>query len=431
MSKGLTLARAFKRAGWTVIGVEEEGWGELCPMRFSASVDAFHLLPPPATAYTEYCNRLLSIAQRHAVTLFIPVSGAGSSVEDARAADYMFEATGGTCRTFIQDSETMLDLHDKDRFMGLVGRLGMAVPTGRMVKSVDQAMEYLRSQGSREPKFVLKCMGLDENRGDMTLFPLEGDDEKLGRTRAKLEGLATRITDECPYVFQEFIAGQEYCTHASVVDGQVTSFVACPSNDMLMTYDNVTTEIIGQRAEAWTRQLLARLAGDSTPSGKTRRLMGHFSYDLILSSKDGELYPLECNARVHTAVILLPLDDIARCYSDNTDSVPRHTLRPPRDTLPRSWIYNDLIMRYLPLVIPSHQLLATLHPSLVEYRTRHDLRPNEDPMKLRVDPTLVADDWLPFLVLWHLWWPAVLVSRWWQGKKWTRLNVSTGRIFEA
>jgi hypothetical protein len=172
-------------------------------MRFSASVDAFHLLPPPATAYTEYCNRLLSIAQRHAVTLFIPVS-----VEDARAADYMFEATGGTCRTFIQDSETMLDLHDKDRFMGLVGRLGMAVPTGRMVKSVDQAMEYLRSQGSREPKFVLKCMGLDENRGDMTLFPLEGDDEKLGRTRAKLEGLATRITDECPYVFQEFIAGQ-------------------------------------------------------------------------------------------------------------------------------------------------------------------------------------------------------------------------------
>jgi hypothetical protein len=44
----------------------------------------------------------------------------------------------------------------------------------------------------------------------------------------------------------------EYCTHASVVDGQVTSFVACPSNDMLMTYDNVTTDDIGQRAEAWT-----------------------------------------------------------------------------------------------------------------------------------------------------------------------------------
>lgn len=195
---------------------------------------------------------------------------------------------------------------------------------------------------------------------------------------------------------------------------------------MLMTYDNVTTEVIGQRAEAWTRQLLSRLADDLTPSGKTRRLTGHFSFDLILSSKDGELYPLECNARVHTAVILLPLDEIAQCYLDDPDSAPRHTLRPPRDTLPRSWIYNDLIMRHLPLLIPSHHLLATLHPSLpaclLEYRTRHDLRPNEDPMRLRVDPTLVADDWLPFLVLWHLWWPKVLVSRWWEGKKWTRVS---------
>lgn len=92
--------------------------------------------------------------------------------------------------------------------MGLVGRLGMAVPNGRMVKSVDQAMEYLRSQGSLEPNYVLKCMGLDENRGDMTLFPLERDDEKLARTRGALVGLATRITEECPYVFQEFVPGQ-------------------------------------------------------------------------------------------------------------------------------------------------------------------------------------------------------------------------------
>jgi hypothetical protein len=50
----------------------------------------------------------------------------------------------------------------------------------------------------------------------------------------------------------------EYCTHASVVDGQVTSFVACPSNDMLMTYDDscwpdlrVTPRRLGRRADSW------------------------------------------------------------------------------------------------------------------------------------------------------------------------------------
>ena len=179
-------------------------------MRFSRAVNDFYILPPAAIDYSSYSARLLFIAQSHSATLFIPVSGAGSSVEDARAAEDMFIATGGSCRTFIQDPETMLDLHDKDRFMALVDRLGMTIPKGRMVKSVDEAINFLREggSGSREPKYVLKCMGLDENRGDMTLFPLQGDDEKLGQTRAWLEGLKLRVTDDCPYVFQEFIPGQ-------------------------------------------------------------------------------------------------------------------------------------------------------------------------------------------------------------------------------
>jgi hypothetical protein len=50
-------------------------------------------------------------------------------------------------------------------------------------------------------------MGLDENRGDMTLFPVSGDGKDLGKTRTLLEGLNTKITKECPYVFQEYIPG--------------------------------------------------------------------------------------------------------------------------------------------------------------------------------------------------------------------------------
>ncbi|WWD19985.1 hypothetical protein CI109_104458 [Kwoniella shandongensis] len=430
MSKGLTLARAFKRAGWKVIGVEEEGWGDLCPMRFSSCVDQFYLLPPAAQSYDRYSDKLLHIAQRHSATLFIPVSGAGSSVEDARAAEEMARVTKGRCRTFIQDPETMLDLHDKDRFMALVDKLGFSIPKGKMVESVNAAIEFLREDG-KEPKYILKCMGLDENRGDMTLFPLKGDGDELKKTRALLQGLRLPITRDCPYVFQEFIPGQEWCTHASVVESQITSFVTCPSNDMLMSYENATTTKIGKQAERWTSDFLQRLRDDPAPSGERRRLNGHFSFDFIMSTKDGKLYPLECNARVHTAVILLPLDGIAGCYS--TD-VSNHTiLRPPSSTLPRSWLYNDLIMRYLPLLIPSKHILSLIHPSLPACLvTKPSKRmPSEEPFQIRVDPTLIADDWLPFLILWHVWWPSILLTRWWKGKKWTRLNVSTGRIFEA
>lgn len=181
-------------------------WGELCPMRFSKAVDEFHLLPPASKSYDRYRDALISIAQSSSATLFIPVSGAGSSVEDARAAETMSTATKGKCRTFIQDPATMLDLHDKDRFMALVKRLGFTIPTGQMIQSVDEAIDFLKKDG-QGTRYILKCLGLDENRGDMTLFPLEGDKGDLVKTRKFLNGLTTQITPACPYVFQEFIPG--------------------------------------------------------------------------------------------------------------------------------------------------------------------------------------------------------------------------------
>lgn len=214
----------------------------------------------------------------------------------------------------------------------------------------------------------------------------------------------------------------EWCTHASVVEGRLTSFVACPSNDMLMTYENGTCEEIGRRAEQWTRDLLEKLANDDTPSGKKRRLTGHFSFDFIISTRNDVMYPIECNARVHTAVIMLPLSQIAACYTSKNDQ----TLRPDPCTLPRSWLYNDMVMRYLPRLIPLPHLLGMVHPSLpacvVPKRHRDSTRPDDSLLKLRVDPSLVADDWVPFLVLWHVYWPSLLLIRWWQGKYWTRVS---------
>lgn len=81
-----------------------------------------------------------------------------------------------------------------------------------MVVSVRGAMEFL--EGERECRrgeqgvFILKCMRLDENRGDMTLYPLVGDDDEMSATRKRLEGLRMGISEDCPYVFQEFIPGQ-------------------------------------------------------------------------------------------------------------------------------------------------------------------------------------------------------------------------------
>jgi hypothetical protein len=193
---------------------------------------------------------------------------------------------------------------------------------------------------------------------------------------------------------------------------------------MLMTYEDHTSLPIGTLAERWTRTFLDRLSTYPTASGQTRSLTGHFSFDFIQSTKNGELYPIECNARVHTAVILLPLNEIATCYA--TDPLREQPLKPMQGTLSRTWWYNDLIMRYLPLLVKSPSRLEQIHPSLpaclVTSAKGTVVMPSEAPLKLRIESTLVPDDWLPFLILWHVWWPYMLITRWWMGKKWTRVS---------
>lgn len=176
-------------------------------MRFSKAVDKFLLLPPASSSLALYSTRLISIAKSEAVTLFLPVSGAGSSIEDAHVAQTMFTITQGKCRTFIQDPETMADLHDKNRFMALVDSLGFKTPKGQLVESTEEAIAFLQQAGGK-PSFVLKCLDLDENRGDMTLYPLRGDTLGLSQTMKALKNLSLKISKTCPYVLQQFIPGQ-------------------------------------------------------------------------------------------------------------------------------------------------------------------------------------------------------------------------------
>lgn len=144
--------------------------------------------------------------------LFIPVCGAGSTVEDAKVADEIHRRTKGQCQVFIQDVETSLDLHDKDRFNRLVEEVGMATPHGRLVHGVDEGLEFLKA-ARRDEKlvgagFILKCTELDENRGDLTLYPAANDDAELRKTRKQWDNLKLPISKRYLYVIQEFIPGQ-------------------------------------------------------------------------------------------------------------------------------------------------------------------------------------------------------------------------------
>lgn len=368
MQKSLAICRTFARNGWRVVLVEEQGWGNLAATRFSNSVSSFHLLPPsslPPTKgsqsekggrpVTPYIAALVDIALKEKVDLFSPCSGAGSTGQDAIAGSILLERTQGKVRSMIQTPDLVEALHEKDRFISLLQRLDMAAPRSEIVFSVEEALQKLKSDGY--PRSILKCAAeLDDvGRADMTLYPLmhsKTQQPDWEKTRARLSNLSIPLCARTPYILQEFIgdrvdksgagAGKatEWCTHATVVDGKLTAFVCCPSNDMLMTYYPASHTIVGELALRWTMTFLYRLEklGQTNTTGNHKSSMGsvspltretewnretlvgrnapasagitgQFSMDFIYQPATTEeserLVAIECNPRVHTAICLL------------------------------------------------------------------------------------------------------------------------------
>lgn len=428
-------------------------WGLLSPARFSSSVDKFVLVP--AGGGKRYISALVNVSVAEDVTLFVPCSGAGTTHEDAVAADLLRQRRPDL-RAIIQDPSLVDELHEKDKYISLVRSYDLDAPHSALVHSPEELLQLLRSPD--QPPRILKCAAeLDDiGRSDLTTYPIKrGKRADWQATEHRIRSLRIPITEKVPYIAQEFIGGAyttEWCTHSTVIDGQVRAFVCCPSNDMLMTYYPAHEHPIGKRTLDWTRKFLARLAADERWSG--RSLDGHYSFDFI-HQPDAKSHPgdvdffdrgrvvtIECNPRVHTAVGLLSGQaDFGAVY--DTDGAARENapVMPNSNAVPMSWLAHDLPARLLPLVLPS-PLRRLVHPLWLSHRdvARSNAAPSSPslPGFFDLDAPGARDaawdssDPLPFFALYHLMWPYLMARQVFVRRRaWSRINVSTARIFEC
>lgn len=160
--------------------------------------------------------------------------------------------------------------------MDLLAELNVPRPFSKNVKSPAEALQVIKEAGT--PCIMKATAVLDDlGRNDMTLYPLKNDKApRYPLTVQRLEsGLSVPISRETPYVVQQFIKGDEWCTHATVFDNRLLAFACCPSNDMLMLYEDWTRTPIGKMARAWTEKFLK--AWRSSERGKNESFTGHLS----------------------------------------------------------------------------------------------------------------------------------------------------------
>lgn len=423
MTKGLALARSFHIAGHRVIGADfETGWA-LVPGRFSVAIEKFYRLQKPtAKTSAPYVQGLLDVILREKVDLWVSCSGVASAVEDGEAKEIVESRT--SCRAIQFDVATTQMLHEKHTFIENTAYIGLNVPETHTITDrgmVDDALE--KAPAGR--KYIMKTIGMDDAaRGDiMTLLPKDSEKE----TSEYLDRL--RISKDAPWILQQYVEGEEFCTHALVVKGQVKAFVACPSSDLLMHYMALPAESALSKAMLEFTKTYASHGGES--------FTGHLSFDFFVedtAQTDPQkivLYPIECNPRAHTAVCLFNgTPNMVEGYLDLLDDnmvngVSESSIVSPAHENKNYWTGHDLVSR---AVIP---LLNFLTRKVSMDETTQKLRECLVHFLAWKDGTFELWDPLPWFVLYHVYWPIQFLMCLWSGKKWSRINVSTLKMFEC
>jgi glutathione synthase/RimK-type ligase-like ATP-grasp enzyme len=375
MTKALALARCFHRAGHRVVLVESSRY-RFTGHRFSRAVAAFHVVPAPQDP--GYAAALLRIVKDEQVDVYVPVCSPVASRHDADAAGLL----AGHCEVVHLDPDTLRRVDDKDAFARLAASLGLDVPDTHRITDARQVAEFDFAASGRT--YILKSIAYDPvRRLDLTPLPRP--------TPAETAAFAASLPISAgnPWILQEFVHGQEYCTHSTVRDGRQQVYACCASSAFQLNYAHVDNPAV----QAWVERFVGALG------------TGQVSLDLIQTA-DGRVYGIECNPRTHSAITMFhDHPGLADAYLTRTADtiVPRPASRPTH------WLYHEL-----------WRMLS--RPRTVPDRVRVLAR-GTDAIFDRSDP-------MPFLLVHHLQVPWLLLGNLVRLKDWMRIDFNIGKLIE-
>ncbi|GAB3658809.1 ATP-grasp domain-containing protein [Nocardioides korecus] len=381
MTKALALCRAFHDAGHRVVLVEA-GKYALTGHRFSRAVDVFRTVPDATDP--AYADALVDVVTSEGVDVYVPVCSPASSLPDARAKKQLSEH----CEVVHLDADVLEEVDDKLRFARMAQSLGLRVPDTHLVTDPQQVLDHDFGDATRP--YILKSITYDPvHRLDLTRLPF-GPVEAMERFVRSLP-----ISEDNPWILQEFVEGQEYCTHGTVRDGRLTVYLCCESSPFQINYAMV--EHPGIRA--WVDRFVE---GTS--------FTGQVSLDFI-EEPGGEVFAIECNPRTHSAITMLhDHPGLAAAYlQDEPPAGETWPVVPTAASRPTYWTYHEVWR------------LLTEPGRLARLRT---IASGTDAILERSDP-------LPFFMEHHVQVPWLLLRTLRRRTAWIRVDFNIGKLVEA
>ena len=381
MTKTLQLARSFHAAGHRVILIDiDKYW--LSGNQYSNAVAGFYTVPDPNIDKDSYIKALHAIAKTENINFFIPVA-----IFSVIHYDQGKPPLPDYVEFFHFDADVTSMLDDKFAFAETALKFGLSVPKSFKITDPEQVLNFDFSQ--EKCKYILKSIPYDQvRRLNLTKLPCPTPAE----TAAFVKSLP--ISEEKPWIMQEFIPGKEYCTHTTVRDGESRMYCCCESSAFQVNYENVDQPEIMQWASHFAKEL-----------GQT----GQLSFDFI-QAVDGTVYAIECNPRTHSAITMFyNHPGVADAYLGKEPLA--ELLQPLPNSKPTYWLYHEVWR-------------------LNEIRSFKQLQTWVRNIRRGKDAIFEVSDPLPFLMVHHWQIPLLLLDNLRRLKGWIRIDFNMGELIE-
>jgi hypothetical protein len=274
----LEIARILHREGHRVIAADSMGTS-LC--RASNAVKKFVKLPSANREPAVFIDAILQIMHQENVSLVVPTC---EEIFFMAQGLYQLRQAG---LILVEELSKLARLHNKKSFQLLLQQFGFCSAKTWVVEEQNELVDLLNS---KHEKLVLKPVF---SRFASKTLILHESDLHLSKKEKTIADLIKKIfpTKKHPWLVQQFIDGQEYCTYSIAHQGKIHAHV---------TYH--PRYRIGHGAGIYLVSKRHQLIFEFVRNFIDReKFSGQIAFDII-ETKSKEIFILECNPRSTSGV---------------------------------------------------------------------------------------------------------------------------------
>lgn len=272
----LDLARMFDQFDYEVY-VADSFSKQLT--KSSKAVKRAYTISKPATNFTAFVNDLVQIIKKENINLLIPTCEEVFYIAKGKSILEQY------CSVFCPDLSVLLPLHHKYEFIKKVEEKGLLAPPSLMVRRKEELSNVL-----------------DQFDGEVVVKPVFSrfGTEVLFINKYSLPNVHLPVGE---YVVQKRINGKPICSYSIFHEGNL---VAHTQYEVVFSAGNSAAiyfqPLSHSKVEQWVKTFFA-----------SEKVTGQFAFDFI-ETKEGNIYPLECNPRSTSGIHLFSELPLPHCF---------------------------------------------------------------------------------------------------------------------